>query len=126
MKLNIDCKACGKTFELKSNALTRSELEDQLGAYFKITCPHCGKEEEYHVNDVYATGDDLIKKLGLYTAILIAVLVVIFALDNRLLMLLGAFVAGVIYIASRRTTAVSTAELFNSIEIKKKEKQDSK
>jgi hypothetical protein len=52
MKLQTYCKSFQKAFFIKSKAGTRSELEDEIGAYFNNQCIYCLKNNEYHVNNI--------------------------------------------------------------------------
>jgi predicted nucleic-acid-binding Zn-ribbon protein len=126
MKLTIKCTACAQPFELKETALTRSELEDKIGNYFMQACPHCGRSEEYHVNDVTATGQDRIKQAGRIAAALIALGCFYFAQGDRWIMGLGLFIAGAIFFGSRQLAAAqSNVDIFNSIYLKEKKQTDS-
>ncbi len=124
MNLYTECKSCGERIKIKSQAMTRSELEDQLGNYFGKNCPNCGQEETYHVNEVFAENDNLIRKIGTYASVLIIALGLIFARGNQTLMVLTAFTAAAIYIGGRRLSSGSEAELFNQIEISKSKRNE--
>ncbi len=125
MKLTIKCTSCNQVFELNEKALTRSELEDKIGAYSEQTCSHCGHTAEYHVNDVKAVGQDMIKQAGRIAAAVIAVGSFYFAKGDRWLMGLGIFIAGAIYFGSRQLAAAqSNVEIFNSIYIKERKKEE--
>ncbi len=126
MKLLIKCKSCNRYIEIKEKALTRSELEDKIGDYFTKSCDHCNQPNEYHVNDVEAVGTDEIKRVGRYAAILIAAGCFYFAKGDRAIIFLGLFIAGAIFIGSRRLAdAQSNVDIFNSIYIKER-RQESK
>jgi len=121
MKLITECKSCQQDFEIKEKALTRSELEDKIGAYFVRSCPHCGKTNEYHVNEVEAFGANQIKQIGRWAAIIIALGCFYFAQGDRWIIGLGLFIAGAIFLGSRRLAdADSNVDIFNSITIKEK------
>jgi predicted nucleic-acid-binding Zn-ribbon protein len=123
MKLTIKCTSCNQAFELKEKTLTRSELEDKIGAYFEQTCPHCGHTEEYHVNDVTAVGQNTIRQAGRIAAVVIAAGAFFFSRGDRWLMGLGLFIAGAIFFGSRQLAAAeSNVEIFNRIYIKEKKK----
>lgn len=124
MKLTIKCTSCAQHFDLKEKALTRSELEDKIGAYFEQACQHCGHTQEYHVNDVNAVGQNTIKQTGKIAAAVIALGAFYFSKGDRWLMGLGIFIAGAIYFGSRQLAAAqSNVEIFNSIYIKEKKKE---
>lgn len=120
----IKCTSCSQSFEIKENVLTRSELEDKIGAYFSKTCPNCSHTEEYHVNNVTAEGKDTIKQVGKIAAAAIALGCFYFAQGDRWLMGLGLFIAGAIFFGSRQLGAgESNVEIFNRIYIKEKKKR---
>ncbi|KAA3631773.1 MAG: hypothetical protein DWQ02_15845 [Bacteroidetes bacterium] len=54
MELFINCKNCREDFKVDSSAITRGELEDELGRYFRMQCSECLSFQEYHVNNVRA------------------------------------------------------------------------
>ncbi|HMR90479.1 MAG TPA: hypothetical protein PKD51_20105 [Saprospiraceae bacterium] len=54
MQLYTTCQECGKHVVLKSNAVTRPELRKDEGDYVEITCSHCSKKEQVHINDIIA------------------------------------------------------------------------
>lgn len=54
MELFINCKNCREDFPITSPAITRGELENELGRYFKIQCSRCLSTKEYHVNNIRA------------------------------------------------------------------------
>ncbi len=124
MKLIIKCKSCQEEFDIKEQALTRSELEDKIGGYFERTCPHCGQTKEYHVNEVKAVGGNTIKQAGRITAIAIAIGAYFFSQGDKWLMGLGLFIAGTIFFGANRLAAAgqSNVEIFNSILVKDKRK----
>ena len=80
MKLLINCKNCNEHFNVKASVITRSELEDKWGRYFKKQCTNCLSTREYHVNEVQAEMD---KREQLYVAIIFSVIAIIFAFFLR-------------------------------------------
>ncbi len=52
--LKIKCQNCKEYFKYPSDALTRAEIENKVGRYFRYQCPHCLSNKEYHVNDIRA------------------------------------------------------------------------
>lgn len=124
MKLVVKCKSCQEEFEIKEQALTRSELEDKIGNYFERTCPQCDQANEYHVNEVKAIGGNTIKQAGRIAAMVIAVGAYFFSKGDKWLMGLGLFIAGAIFFGANRMAAAgqSNVEIFNSILVKDKRK----
>ncbi|MEL7118424.1 MAG: hypothetical protein AAFO07_03255 [Bacteroidota bacterium] len=120
MKLNFECPHCNAVNTLKENALTRSELEDKIGLVFERTCTNCGATSDYHVNDVYATGGNLIPKLGRYIALGVAALGFFLSDGNKIAIAFSLLTGAVIFMASRRLKSTASIDAFNSIEIDRK------
>ena len=69
MRLEITCKKCNKEFGIDSKAISRFDLENEIGRYFKESCKECGTENEYHVNDVFAENSGVGPVIYVVTAI---------------------------------------------------------
>ena len=59
MTLFVKCKNCSNRFDVKASVITRSELEDKWGRYFKKQCTGCLSTQAYHVNNVRAEMNDM-------------------------------------------------------------------
>lgn len=72
------CSRCEVDIPVKSNADTRSNLEDEQGLYLNLACPKCATKKEYHVNQIRAktSGQGLMTMVGI--AIGLGILVTIF------------------------------------------------
>lgn len=71
MELHINCKNCRENFRVESSAITRGELEDELGRYFNMQCSKCLSTREYHVNNIRANVDK--RKILSFGLIMLAV-----------------------------------------------------
>lgn len=71
MKLHINCKNCRQNFPVNSSAVTRGDLEDELGRYFTRQCSICISTNEYHVNNIRA---DVDKRKLLAVGLIIAII----------------------------------------------------
>jgi hypothetical protein len=74
MKLFTNCIACQEQIAIKSYASTRSDLEQEKGASFRLNCNYCGKDQEKHVNDVRAKGNHLIIIVGIVLSVIVTIL----------------------------------------------------
>jgi predicted lipid-binding transport protein (Tim44 family) len=124
MKLQTYCKSCQKAFVIKSNAGTRPELEDELGGYFNKQCPHCLKNNEYHVNNVFASPSDTVKLFGYIFGGLIMIIGLTGLIWMNGFITLGGIVIGglVIYLTSGNAPT-STIRAFNSYKIQRNKRK---
>ncbi len=52
--LTYKCQACKKTSKLNYFNVSRSDMENELGTNFQVSCEHCAIRKSYHVNDITA------------------------------------------------------------------------
>lgn len=54
MNLYTVCRSCKESSNIKSNAITRPDLQTERGSEFAFNCKKCGINNKVHVNDVSA------------------------------------------------------------------------
>lgn len=119
MKLQVYCKSCQEPFEIKSSANDRAELENEIGAYFTGSCPHCGTNKEYHVNNVVASPSDITKFGGFALGGLMIVGGTIATLKIGYITSIGIAIGGLIIYYTSGKAPNSVVNLFNSYKIRK-------
>ena len=55
MLLHTSCHNCKKEIPIQSNAVARTELEDERGEEFVVECKKCGTKDVKHVNRINAS-----------------------------------------------------------------------
>lgn len=73
MKLYANCDSCQEEIRVKSYASTRTDLEMDIGEFFRVSCKHCGSKQEKHVNDVRAKQSDIMIWGGIALGIILAI-----------------------------------------------------
>ncbi len=73
MRLYTDCISCKTANTVKSYASTRPDLAMDKGDEFKVNCTNCAKDQNKHVNDVYATENPIILIIGIVISIVVTV-----------------------------------------------------
>lgn len=89
MNLFTTCNACRQQFSIKSSADTRPELEREKGLYFSVKCPHCGRHQKKHVNDVRARASVIIIVGGLVIGLAVTIGLFLIYQDYIVLLLLS-------------------------------------
>lgn len=74
MTLVTACTSCKEEIKIKSNALTRPDLAMEKGDEFGINCPHCGKYQKKHVNDISARQNNFIIIGGIGLGIIVTLI----------------------------------------------------
>lgn len=112
MRLEIKCKDCKKDFELKSNAISRYDLENEMGRYFNTKCSLCQASNEYHVNKVYAEHSS--KNIAIYVVMgfLAAIAILMFTLKAGFISIAFLIIPVFIYFKLKQASAKSV-EQFN-------------
>jgi len=122
MELRTYCKSCRKDFKIKENAATRPDLEQKIGSYFRKQCSHCLIENEYNVNDIFATAGSAPKWIGTGLGILIIIGATIFAWKNGYITTAGLVVGGIVILASQKVEESSDSRAFNKYRVRRKQK----
>jgi len=113
MQLKLKCRSCRQDFDIKHKALSRPDLEDKIGEYFREPCTSCGVSNEYHVNDVKAydkVGSNLI---GTLIGIAVIVFVTVLFWDRGYVTNVGFLLGGAIIAASNFSSFTSNSSSFN-------------
>ncbi|MEO1714101.1 MAG: hypothetical protein AAFU60_12280 [Bacteroidota bacterium] len=64
MPLRSYCQGCRKEMPIRSYASTQVDLEQEKGLKFMVNCPECGKNNQVHVNQVFAKPNNWIILAG--------------------------------------------------------------
>ena len=78
MNLYTVCRSCKQSNKIKSDAITRPELQMEKENEFSFNCQKCGKVDKVHINDVSAEPNKKIILLGLILGIVSAIILAIF------------------------------------------------
>ncbi len=78
MNLTTQCKSCKKDIRIKSNALTRADLQMEKGDEFNVECINCGERETKHVNDVKAEPSQSIILIGVGIGVIVTFILLIY------------------------------------------------
>lgn len=116
MKLEITCKKCKKDFEIDSKAISRFDLENEVGRYFNKACSSCKANDEYHVNDVYAEKSAMNITLYVVMGFIAIVGLTIFLLGEGIISLVFLILPVFIYFKLKQASEKSV-EQFNSHKI---------
>ncbi|MGJ8744658.1 hypothetical protein [Polaribacter sp.] len=73
MNLYTVCRSCKESNNLKFEAITRPDLQMQIGSEFDFKCAKCGNSEKVHINDVSAEPNKKIMRIGLIIGIVLAI-----------------------------------------------------
>lgn len=120
MKLQAYCKSCQEAFVIKSKVGTRPELEDEIGAYFNNQCTHCLKNNEYHVNNVFASPNDSVKLFGyIFGGLVMIIGTTALIWMNGFITLGGVVIGGLIIYHTSGKAPTSIVRAFNSYKIKR-------
>lgn len=117
MVLKVICKSCFKETQIKKQALSRSELEDKIGADFSHRCARCGVNKKYHVNQVKAHNSNGPKMIGSFFGFIILIGVTAYFLMTGYLTNIGLIIGGTIIGASQFAGRNSNAAIFNNYKI---------
>ncbi len=77
MNLYTVCRSCKESNNVKSDAITRPDLQMEKGSEFNFNCSKCGKFDKVHVNDVSAEPNKKIILIGLILGVILAIILVI-------------------------------------------------
>mgnify|MGYP000356734355 FL=1 len=78
MNLYTVCRSCKESNKLKFEALTRPDLQMEIGDEFSFNCQKCGKVDKVHINDISAEPNKKIILIGLILGIVSAIVLAIF------------------------------------------------
>lgn len=73
MNLYTYCKSCKKNIKVKSEAVTRPDLQMEKGDEFMVNCQNCGTMEKKHVNEITAEPNNIILMLGVGIGIVVSI-----------------------------------------------------
>lgn len=112
IKLSFNCKNCKEINFLKENAYARADLENQLGTNFHKKCTKCLTHNNYHVNDVVASGSESMFLLFVLAAILLIGVLTLFLLQMGFISILTIALPVVVYVIYYKQTD-ATIQTFN-------------
>lgn len=69
MQIYAFCPRCEVDISIKTQAETRSELEDEKGLYVDVRCNKCGTKHNFHVNRINAK----VSPRGLITVLIVGI-----------------------------------------------------
>ncbi|KGL63948.1 hypothetical protein [Polaribacter sp. Hel1_85] len=78
MNLYTVCRSCKKSNSIKSDAITRPDLQMEIGSEFTFNCNKCGNIEKVHVNDVSAEPNKKHILIGLILGVVSALILYFF------------------------------------------------
>jgi uncharacterized membrane-anchored protein YitT (DUF2179 family) len=120
MKLQTYCKSFQKAFFIKSKAGTRSELEDEIGAYFNNQCIYCLKNNEYHVNNIFASPNDSVKLFGyIFGGLIMTIGMTTLIWMNGFITSGGIVIGGLIIYHTSGKAPTSIVRAFNNYKVKR-------
>lgn len=91
MKLFAICPNCKEDFVIRSSAIDRRDLADELGENFNEQCSNCLKNIKLHVNDVRA-------KISIKKQILVGLIVLGLGMFFILMLLNQGFISSLVFI----------------------------
>ena len=78
MNLYTVCRSCKQSNNVKSNAITRPDLQMEIGDEFSFNCTKCGNMDKVHINDVSAEPNKKIILIGLILGVVSAIVLFFF------------------------------------------------
>jgi uncharacterized integral membrane protein len=78
MNLYTVCRSCKQSINIKSDAITRPDLQMEIGDEFNFNCTKCGNIGKFHINDVSAEPNKKIILIGLILGVILAIILAIF------------------------------------------------
>ena len=78
MTLTTKCKACPEFIKLKFRVIDRVDLVQEKGENIPITCDHCHQKNEYHVNEIKASGNKNLQLIFLLVLIISTTVIIYF------------------------------------------------